>query len=162
MSLYPEVGNEPARYRDTSRFLEKWQATRRVMSVLSIDVCKKDGHETRRCGPGGEPRWPGPLRLQCQRFQRRGNGFACPGPAKDPVDVPTTCTALMDYVLIVPPRLDVIITGAPSALIDDLYVAKPGLDETGARMRARLICEVACAFSEPQLLPRRRGETDRK
>lgn len=63
--------------------------------------------------------------------------------------MPTTCTALMDYVLIVPPRLDVIITGAPSALIDDLYVAKPGLDETGARMRARLICEVACAFSVP-------------
>ena len=67
----------------------------------------------------------------------------------------------MDCLLIVPPRLDVIITGAPSALIDDLYVAKPGLDETGARMRARLICEVACAFDEPQVLPRRRGESDR-
>jgi hypothetical protein len=48
--------------------------------------------------------------------------------------------------LIVPPRLDVIITDAPSALIDDLYVAKPGLDETGARMRARLIYEAAWAF----------------
>jgi len=97
-----------------------------------------------------EPRWPGPLRLGiCQRFQRRGNGFACPGPAKDSVDVPATCTALRDCVLIVPPRLDVIITGAPSALIDDLYVAKSGLDETGARMRARLICDVACVFDEP-------------
>jgi hypothetical protein len=64
--------------------------------------------------------------------------------------------------LIVPPRLDVIITGAPSALIDNLYVAKPGLDETGARMRARLIYEVGCAFYKTQDLPRRRGEADRK
>jgi hypothetical protein len=62
----------------------------------------------------------------------------------------------------VPPRLDVIITGAPSALTDNLYVAKPGLDETGARMRARLIYEVGCAFYKTQDLPRRRGEADRK
>lgn len=68
----------------------------------------------------------------------------------------------MEYALIVPPRLDVIITGAPSVLIDDLYVANPGLDETGARMRARLICEGARAFHETQDLPRRRGEGDRK
>lgn len=67
----------------------------------------------------------------------------------------------MEYALIiVPPRLDVIITGAPSVLIDDSYVANPGLDETGARMRARLICKGARAFHGTQDLPRRRGEGD--
>lgn len=134
------------------------------MSVLSIDVCTVGKVNTRQevCSRRRDPKWPGALRLSANGFNGVETGFASLRPRRIRRYAGSVCTALMEYALIVPPRLHVIITGAPSVLVDDLYVAKPGLDKTGARIRARLICKSVRALHETQDLPRRRGEGDRK
>lgn len=104
----------------SQEILIKIASTKREMSVLSIDVCTRAGKlDTRQevCSRRRDPKWPSALRLSVNGFNGVKTGFTSIRPRRIRRYAGSVCTALMKYALIVPPRLHVIITAAPSVLV---------------------------------------------